>query len=97
MAQPRAAKIPSWSNPYRAILAETDNNRLMELLSAVEEAMRFACKNSAAVSLTTNSEARCDARAKVGYESIPKSSVGRQSSSDERRESRRPGPVSVIF
>lgn len=39
MAQPRDAKTPSWQDLSQAVLTETDNNRLIELLNAAEDAM----------------------------------------------------------
>jgi hypothetical protein len=39
MAQPRDAKPPSWQSLYQAVLAETDKNKLIALLTDVEEAM----------------------------------------------------------
>lgn len=39
MAQSRDAKNPSWQDLYQAVLTETDKNKLIALLTEVEEAM----------------------------------------------------------
>ena len=39
MAQPRGEGVPSWQDLYQAALAEPDENKLIELLNAIEEVM----------------------------------------------------------